>query len=263
MREALLVGLVLAAVWFVEKCLTTPMVFRPIVVGPLVGLVLGDVKMGILCGATLETVFMGAIQVGSAVPPDPMIGAGVGTALAILSGGGPSVAFALGLPIAIFGQSIKVVCFIIRSWYMGKACEYARNVEIGGMQMLNWAGLVLQCAIYGIVGFSTVYFGAAAVEGFINAIPDSIMNGLNVAGGLLPAVGFALLVQPMMNKNNIIYFILGFLCVAFLKLPAIGITAFGIVLAYIVVFEKTGSGGETANAAVTADDDDLEGLFDE
>ena len=262
MREALLVGLVLAAVWFVEKCLTTPMVFRPIVVGPLVGLVLGDVKMGILCGATLETVFMGAIQVGSAVPPDPMIGAGVGTALAILSGGGPGVAFALGLPIAIFGQSIKVVCFIIRSWYMGKACDYARNVEIGGMQILNWSGLVLQCAIYGIVGFSTVYFGAAAVEGFINAIPDSIMNGLNVAGGLLPAVGFALLVQPMMNRNNIIYFILGFLCVAFLKLPAIGITAFGIVLAYIVVFEKTG-GGDAVKAEVAAEDDDLEGLFDE
>ena len=107
MRDAFMVGLVLAAVWFVEKCLTTPMVFRPIVVGPLVGLVLGDVKMGILCGATLETVFMGAIQVGSAVPPDPMIGAGVGTALAILSGGGPIVAFTLGFPIAIFGQSIK------------------------------------------------------------------------------------------------------------------------------------------------------------
>lgn len=264
MHNALLVGLVLAAVWFVEKCLTTPMVFRPIVVGPLVGLALGDLKMGILCGATLETVFMGAIQVGSAVPPDPMLGAGVGTALAILSGGGPSVAFALGLPIAIFGQSIKVVCFIIRSWYMGKACEYARNAEIGRMQFLNWIGLALQCGIYGIVGFSTVYFGAAAVEGFIGSIPDTIMNGLNVAGGLLPAVGFALLVQPMMNKYNVIYFILGFLCVAFLKLPAIGITAFGIVLAYIVVFEKTGnSGGEAAVVPSSEEEDDLGGLFDE
>lgn len=264
MHEALLVGLVLAAVWFVEKCLTTPMVFRPIVVGPLVGLVLGDLKMGILCGATLETVFMGAIQVGSAVPPDPMLGAGVGTALAILSGGGPGVAFALGLPIAIFGQSIKVICFIIRSWYMEKACEYARNVEIGRMQFLNWAGLALQCGIYGFVGFATVYFGAAAVESFIGAIPDTIMNGLNVAGGLLPAVGFALLVQPMMNKYNIIYFILGFICVAFLKLPAIGITAFGIVLAYIVVFEKMGnSGGASAVVPASKEEDDLGGLFDE
>lgn len=73
-----------------------------------------------------------------------------------------------------------------------------------GRNQLMYAGLFLQCAIYGLVGFSTVYFGASAVEGFINSIPASIMNGLNVAGGLLPAVGFALLVQPMMNKNNII-----------------------------------------------------------
>lgn len=35
--QALLVGLVLFGVWFVEKCLTTPMVFRPLVVGTLVG----------------------------------------------------------------------------------------------------------------------------------------------------------------------------------------------------------------------------------
>lgn len=263
MKEALLVGFVLAAVWFVEKCLTTPMVFRPIVVGPLVGLVLGDLQTGILCGATLETVFMGAIQVGSAVPPDPMIGAGVGTALAILSGGGPSVAFTLGFPIAIFGQSIKVVCFIIRSWYMGKACEYARNVNITKMRLLNWAGLFLQCAIYGVIGFATVYFGAAAVSSFIEAIPESIMNGLNVAGGLLPAVGFALLVQPMMGRHNIIYFILGFLCVAFLNLPAIGITAFGVVLAYLVVFEKVGNQGSSNDPVSSTEKEDWEELFDE
>lgn len=264
MKEALLVGLVLALVWFIEKCLTTPMVFRPIVVGPLVGLVLGDLRTGVLCGAALETVFMGAIQVGSAVPPDPMIGAGVGTALAILSGGGPSVAFTLGFPIAIFGQSIKVVCFIIRSWYMPKACEYARNVNIAKMRMLNWAGLLLQCAIYGLVGFATVYFGAAAVSGFIESIPESIMNGLNVAGGLLPAVGFALLVQPMMNRSNIIYFILGFICVAFLKLPTIGITAFGIVLAYLIVFEKVGNQSSTCiETADAAAEEDWEELFNE
>lgn len=44
--QALLVGLVLFGVWFVEKCLTTPMVFRPLVVGTLVGIALGDPVMG-------------------------------------------------------------------------------------------------------------------------------------------------------------------------------------------------------------------------
>lgn len=111
--QALLVGLVLFGVWFVEKCLTTPMVFRPLVVGTLVGIALGDPVMGAKCGAALEVVFMGAIQIGAAVPPDAMLGAGIGTALAIITGKGPEVAFTLGFPIAVFGQSIKIVCFIV------------------------------------------------------------------------------------------------------------------------------------------------------
>lgn len=57
--EALLVGLVLFVVWFLEKIFTSPMVFRPIVVGTLVGIVLGDPVMGAKCGASLEVVFMG------------------------------------------------------------------------------------------------------------------------------------------------------------------------------------------------------------
>ena len=195
--QALLVGLVLFGVWFVEKCLTTPMVFRPLVVGTLVGIALGDPVMGAKCGAALEVVFMGAIQIGAAVPPDAMLGAGIGTALAIITGKGPEVAFTLGFPIAVFGQSIKIVCFIVRSWYMGLACKYAREVQVGKMHALNWFGLILQCTIYGLVGFCTIYFGSSVVENVLNNIPEVVMKSLEVAGGLLPAVGFALLLQPM------------------------------------------------------------------
>ena len=38
---------------------------RPIIVAPLVGLVLGDLTTGILVGATLELVFMGAFPIGA------------------------------------------------------------------------------------------------------------------------------------------------------------------------------------------------------
>lgn len=105
MQAALLVGLVVAVVWFLEKMFGTPMVNRPIIIAPMVGFVLGDLKAGLIMGASLELVFMGAIQVGAAVPPDVLIGAALGTAFAILSGAGPEVAITLGLPIALFGMS--------------------------------------------------------------------------------------------------------------------------------------------------------------
>lgn len=259
--QAFLVGLVLFGVWFVEKILTTPMVFRPIVVGTLIGVVLGDPVMGAKCGATLEVVFMGAIQIGAAVPPDAMLGAGIGTALAIITGEGPEVAFALGFPIAVFGQSVKIVCFIIRSWYMGLACKYAREVKVTQMHILNWLGLILQCSIYGIIGFCTIYFGSAVVEVALSSIPEKIMTSLNVAGGLLPAVGFVLLLQPMMNKKNSLYFFFGFILVAFASQSILAITSYGIILAFIVVFEL-GKNNQTKQDKF-ADDSEMEALFDD
>lgn len=255
MQEALIVGLILAALWFVEKMGGTPMVIRPIVVSPLVGLFLGDLETGVLIGATLELIFMGAIQVGGAVPPDVLVGAGLGTAFAIISGKGAEVALALALPIAILAQSLKVIVFITRSWFMDYAMKLAEDANIKGLHMLNMAGLVLQCFMYFTVAFVAIIFGSTAVETFVASIPAVVMKGLSVAGGLLPSVGFALLLQPMMSAKNAIYFVFGFILLSYLKLPILAITIIGVVVAYIVTYEK----GSTTIVSVSEE----EALFDE
>ena len=67
------------------------MLNRPIVIGPLVGLFLGDVKTGVMIGASLEAVFMG---------------------VAIMLGKGSEVALTLALPIGILGLQIKTFLYI-------------------------------------------------------------------------------------------------------------------------------------------------------
>ena len=47
MYTAIIVGFILAVLWFIEKVGGTPMVIRPIVVSPIVGLALGDLKTGL------------------------------------------------------------------------------------------------------------------------------------------------------------------------------------------------------------------------
>ncbi|WP_203245827.1 PTS mannose/fructose/sorbose/N-acetylgalactosamine transporter subunit IIC [Sporosarcina beigongshangi] len=234
MGTALLVGAILAVLWFIEKMLGTPMVIRPIVVSTIIGLALGDVQTGLLVGATLELVFMGFIQVG-----------------------GAEVALALALPIAILAQSLKVVVFIVRSYFMKYAMSLAKTANIKGLITLNMAGLVLQCLMYFVVGFVAIVFGSTAVEAFVNNIPEVIMNGLQVAGGLLPAVGFGLLLLPMMSKFNVLYFIFGFALFAYVNLPILGITLFGVVLAFILTYEMPGK-----NVAVAGSNIDEEDLFD-
>lgn len=260
MQTALLVGLVLGILWFLEKILGTPMVIRPIVVSSVIGIVLGDITTGVMIGASLELIFMGAIQIGGAVPPDVLVGAGLGTAFAILTGEGSEVALALALPIAILAQSLKVIVFIVRSWFMDFAVKLAKDANIKGLVMLNIGGLVLQSVMYFVVGFTAILFGSAAVGAFVNSIPVVIMSGLKSAGGLLPAVGFALLLQPMMNNKNILYFLFGFILVSYMNLPILAITITGVVLAFIITYEiENGGGGPRASKA---EDEDLEGLFD-
>lgn len=257
MYEAIVVGLVMAAAWTLEKMGGTSMVMRPLVVSPVVGLVLGDLQTGLIVGASLELVFMGAMQIGAAIPPDVIVGAGLGTAFAIMSGKGAETALALALPISILAQSIKVAIFIIRSWFMDLAMRLASEADVRGLHALNFGGLMLQSVMYFLVGFIAVLVGAPAVSTFVDSIPSVIMNGLTLAGGMIPAVGFALLLQPMMNGRNFIYFLIGFVLFAYLKLPIMAITIIGVGVAFIVAYEN-GSTGAQAPAFDEGDD-----LFDE
>jgi PTS system mannose-specific IID component len=55
-----------------------------------------------------------------------------------------------------------------------------------------------------------------------------------VAGNLLPALGFALLMNLLLRKAVAPYFFLGFLLAAYLKLPVIAIGGLGIIIAVLV-----------------------------
>lgn len=69
LTETLLITLV-AAIGFAHDGLGSFMYNRPIIMGPLVGLVLGDLRLGIMTGATLELVWLGAFPVGASCPPE-------------------------------------------------------------------------------------------------------------------------------------------------------------------------------------------------
>ena len=88
------------------------MLNRPIVIGPLVGLLLGDLHTGVIIGASLEAVFMGVVNIGGASAAEPGIATAVGTAFAIMLGKGSEVALTLALPIGILGLQIKTVLYI-------------------------------------------------------------------------------------------------------------------------------------------------------
>ena len=77
--QAILVGLV-GAFGCLDYQLGTLYAFRPIVLCPLVGLVLGDLQSGLAIGASLELLFMGITNIGGSIPSDVFIAGTIVTA---------------------------------------------------------------------------------------------------------------------------------------------------------------------------------------
>ena len=196
------------------------MLNRPIVIGPLVGLFLGDLSTGVTVGAALEAVFMGVVNIGGASAAEPGIATAVGTAFAIMMGKGSEVALTLALPIV--GMFAKT---------FDRLAQEGKQKQITALHYGLWA---VNWALYSLVAFFGILFGSEAVSAFLEWIPDVVMNGLTVCGGLLPAVGMAMLMKMLWDKKICMFFFLGFICVAYLELPLVALAVLGVIIAVVI-----------------------------
>ncbi|HEV3324609.1 MAG TPA: PTS sugar transporter subunit IIC [Puia sp.] len=217
-----------------EDFLGTTLLSRPLVLGPLVGLVLGDLHQGILIGASLELIFMGNIKVGAAIPPDVVTGGVLGATFAILSGKGPAIALALAVPISILAEMLLSALFVFRSGFNKLFVSYAEEGNYRKVQRLHLLSGALKPLLMGLIGWLSLQLGAGAMKTLLDHIPGWVNAGLQVAGNVLPAVGFGLLMNLLFHKKVAPYFFLGFVLAAWLKLPVIAIGALGVIIAFLV-----------------------------
>jgi len=217
-----------------EDFLGTTLLSRPLVLGPLVGLVLGDLTQGVIIGATLELIFMGNIKVGAAIPPDVITGGVLGTAFAIISGKGPAIALAIAIPVSILAEMMISALFVLRAMLNKKFNQYAEEGNYKKIQWLHITSGLIRPLLMGFIVLLALQLGANAMRSFLDMVPAWVQSGLQVAGNMLPALGFALLMNLMFNKKVAPYFFLGFLLAAYLKLPIIAIGGLGVIIALII-----------------------------
>lgn len=218
MLQAFLLG----CVAFIGKCdlaTGTNLIQRPIVLGPLVGLILGDLQMGIVVGATLELAFLGQVSVGAYIPPNVIVGGVLGTAFAITTGKGAEIAFTMAFPIALLAQAIDNVIFSLVRPFMAKiADKYAAKGNAKAITIVHMGTGFITCSVLFLITFLGFALGSSQMEAIVNAIPAVITDGLSIACGLLPGIGFAMLAQMIMNKKVIPFFFLGFVLSAYFKI---------------------------------------------
>lgn len=206
---------------------------RPLVVGLVMGLVLKDPAKGLFIGASIEMIYLGVIAVGAAIPADATSATSIAVALAILSKIDPKVAVALAVPLAVVAQLLQMFIWTINSGLMHRADKYAEEGDLKKTDRLQYLGSFMFFLQGFVPAFLAVLLGATAVGRLVNGMPAWITNWFKVAGGILPALGFAMLYVMMGNNKLLPYFIIGFVLAAFFSANLVAVAFLGVAAAMI------------------------------
>ncbi|WP_414838513.1 PTS N-acetylgalactosamine transporter subunit IIC [Carnobacterium sp. TMP28] len=228
--QALLIGL-WAGIAGIDQFNGLTHIHRPIVTGAVVGLILGDFTTGLIAGATLELVWAGMVPLAGAQPPNVVIGGIIGTAFAILSGQAPEVAVGIAVPFAVAGQALITLLFTAYSPIMHKMDTYAMEGNTKAIDRLNYMGPLFLFIFFFTISFLPIYFGAEQAAGIVGLLPAWLISGLGVAGGIMPAVGFAMLLKIMFKWSYAPFFAMGFVAAAYLNLPILAVAILAVAIA--------------------------------
>jgi mannose/fructose/N-acetylgalactosamine-specific phosphotransferase system component IIC len=210
-----------------------------IIPAAITGLVLGDLKTGLYVGGTIQLMFLGVFIVGASIPPSPFLASILTTALIILTKANIGEALALVVPLSIASQLLTLAFMSLNVFFVHWADKMAEKENSVGLDLLNSLDGTGWHLVNVIPAFLGVGLGVDAAAKLLSIIPDWLSNGLGATGGILPALGFGMLLLIIASNEVWPFFFIGFLLAAYLNINALAGAILGICFAVIYVRLKT------------------------
>lgn len=229
---------------------------QPLVACTLIGLVTGNLTIGIILGGSLQMIALGWANIGAAVAPDAAL-ASVASTIILVQGGqgqkGIGTAIGIAIPLAVAGLFLTMLVRTISVaivHIMDRKAEEANWKAIDRWQMIAVALQGLRIAIPAAL---LLAIPASVVRAGLNAMPAWLNEGMTIGGGMVVAVGYAMVINMMASREVWPFFAIGFALAAVSQLTLIALGAIGVALAliYLTLSKKGGNGG---GGAATSND---------
>lgn len=204
---------------------------HPVCAGMISGIIMGDIKLGLTVGGTLGLMQLGISSFGGSSIPDFFTGSIVGTVFGIVAGKGVQFAIGVGVPVGLLMVQLDILARFANTCLLHQIDKAIDEVKPKKITIYTWLGTISWGFSRAIPVALMLIFGQPVVRTVLNYLPDWLMGGLKVAGGVLPVVGIAILLRYLPTKNFIPELLIGFVLVAYLKLPILGVTLIGIAFA--------------------------------
>ncbi|MDB7984202.1 PTS system mannose/fructose/sorbose family transporter subunit IID [Faecalicoccus pleomorphus] len=219
--------------WFfgpVTKCLV-----YPLTTGTLVGLFMGDPMTGMLAGANIQLIYLGWISAGGTMPSNTIVAGIFGTVMTILSGTDPTMAVTFAIPFSMFGLLLNQVYMTVNAAWIHQADKTLDKGNLRGVRFMNFVpSFCMAFLLYGIPAFLLVVSGSGWAQGLIDSVPESVISALQVVGGIMPALGIAMLLNYLGKKKLIPWFFGGFFLTVYSGLGLTAISIFSAIVAIIL-----------------------------
>lgn len=205
----------------------------------LAGIIVGKPIEGLIIGGTIQMIYIGIIAPGGNMPTDSTVAGCVVAPIALLTGIEPTVAVTLAVPVGLLGVFLINLRKTIMIRFVYLAEQYAEEANVKGVQRCAVLyPAILNFFVAFLPVFLAVLFGSSVVEAILRYIPEVVMHGLEVAGGMLPALGFAVLMHMIGKAKYIPFMLLGFFIMQMTGWSSLILAIMGGCIAVIIVVLK-------------------------
>lgn len=220
---------------------------QPVFAALPIGLIMGDVPNAMIIGGSIELVYLGCLAAGANLPADDCLAGLIAIPIALKTGMTPEMAVAFAVPFGILGVFVDQLRKTISATWIHMADKYAEEANTKGIWMCAtvWP-LIMSFLLRFPPVFIANLYGADVVTAFLGAIPEWLIHGFSVAGGVLPALGFALTMFVIGKRNLIPFFIMGFFLVQYLGINIMAAAIFGTCIALLITSMNHNKGGAAA-----------------
>lgn len=220
---------------------------QPVIACTLIGLVTGNLLPCLILGGTLQLIALGWANIGAAVAPDAALAA-IASAIILVLGGqgkaGINAAIAIAVPLAVAGLLLTIIVRTITTGIVHLMDKAAENANFKLIEFWHIFSIFLQGLRIAIPAALILAVGAGPVKSMLNAMPTWLTAGLAVGGGMVVAVGYAMVINMMATKEVWPFFAIGFVLATVTDLTLIALGTIGLAVALIyLTLSKTGGSG--------------------
>jgi mannose PTS system EIIC component len=248
---------------------------RPLVGGLVCGLILGDIKTGVICGVAMQLVYIALVTPGGTVSADVRAVSYIGIPLAMVaihsqglsadSADAANLAKSMGTLVGTVGTVLFYGTATMNLVWQHIGWRAVEKGQFRKLYQVDWLYPWVSHFVFSFLPTLVMCkLGATAVTAMKDALPmDGIpMKTLFTVGALLPCVGIAILLKQIVEKvTDFIPFFVGFTLAASLGLNLVSCAVISLIFAVLFYeLEMAKNVRATAAAADDFDDDDEEDI---